>query len=65
MKPAVKIRSNGRWMVDLVRLKAEIAAGTLTPEHRAFVERVLPGFCDFAAGKIKSWPPKPEERSAA
>lgn len=51
---AVKINRRS-WSIDLVALKREIAEGKLTAEHRDFVEKVMPGFCDFA-GKIERWP---------
>jgi hypothetical protein len=50
-------RRRGHWRVDLIALKREIEAGSLSETHRKFIERVLPGFCDFAAGKIDRWPP--------
>jgi hypothetical protein len=59
-KAALWFTPKGKWRVDLVALKREINQGTLQDRQRAFIEQILPGFCDFAAGKIKSWPPRKE-----
>ena len=53
----MKINRRG-WTVDLLGLKRDIAEGTLKAEDRDFIEKVLPRFCDFAAGNIDSWPMK-------
>lgn len=58
---ALRFTPKGRWRIDVIALKEQIKSGTLPTDHRAFIDRVLPGFCDFAEGKIERW--RPYERT--
>lgn len=53
------------WSVDLVALKRQLSEGTLAAEDRNFIEQVLPGFCDFAEGKVESWPVRRVQETSA
>ncbi len=54
-KQALRFTPRGKWRVTVSALRRQLADGSLTERDRQFIEHVLPGFCDFAAGKVKSW----------
>ena len=49
MKQAVKRLSGGKVRIDVLAARDELAAGTLSDQDRATIERMLPGFIDRLA----------------
>lgn len=58
---AVKARSVIRFtpkrrkmILDVLALRRELEAGTLSESDRRYAEHLLPGICDLVTGKVKS-----------